>query len=331
MLDRRETAKNSDAGMELRQLRYFLEVADLKSFSRAAATLGIAQPALSRHVRMLEKELGTELFYRDGRGASLTSVGKQYYEKVRTILHQLEEARTEVQAAKDIPTGEVVLGVPPQLGAVLVVQLIKRFGDRFPNVRIRISEGFSYQIAERLSAGRLDLGFVYDPYVYRYLSSVMMIEEALYLVGPAGNPITAGPDVPFRDIAPCPLVMPDLPSTLRTRVAEVAAQLDVTLHWTIEVDSIPAIKQLVMDGAGFTILPRAAIYDEIKRGLLSAAPIVDPVVSRPLGVVVPVKGAVSVATRKLIQIIGEEVRGLIANGTWSGRVVDRTAPTADKP
>ena len=310
--------------MELRQLQYFIEVADLKSFSRAAATIGIAQPALSRHIRLLEKELGTDLFYRDGRGATLTALGQRFYDKVQTILLQLQEARTEIQATRDVPTGEVVVGVPPQLGVVLIVQLIKRFSERYPSARIRVSEGFSYQIAERLHAGRLDLGFVYDPGVYRYLEAVMMVEETLYLVGPAGDRITTAATVPFREIVAHPLVMPDLPSTLRTRVAHVATQLGTTATFTVEVDSIPAIKQLVIDGAGYTILPHAAIDDEVKRGLLSAARIVDPAISRPLGVVVPVKGGLSVATRKLIELIGEEVRDLIAAGTWVGRVVDRT-------
>jgi LysR family nitrogen assimilation transcriptional regulator len=316
--------------MELRQLQYFIEVADLKSFSRAAASVGIAQPALSRHIRLLERELGVDLFYRDGRGASLTALGQRFYAKVQAILLQLNEARTEIQATKDVPTGEVVVGVPPQLGAALIVQLIKRFGTRYPSAHIRVSEGFSYQIAERLHAGRLDLGFVYDPDVYRHLESVMMIEETLYLVGPAGDRVTTQPTVPFREILAHPLVMPDLPSTLRTRVAHVATQLGASVTFAIEVDSIPAIKQLVIDGSGYTILPRAAIDDEVKRGLLSAAPIVDPVVARPLGVVVPIKGSLSVATRKLIELIGEEVRDLIADGTWVGRVVDRTAARRGK-
>ena len=316
--------------MELRQLQYFIEVADLKSFSRAAASIGIAQPALSRHVRLLERELGIDLFYRDGRGASLTTPGRRFYEKVQAILLALDEARTEIQATKDVPTGEVVIGVPPQLGAALIVQLIKGFGQRYPSARIRVSEGFSYQIAERLNAGRLDLGFVYDPDVYRHLESVMMIEETLYLVGPAGDRVTSQPTVPFREIVAHPLVMPDLPSTLRTRVTDVATRLGASVTIAVEVDSIPAIKQLVIHGAGYSILPRAAIDDEVKRGLLSAAPIADPPIARPLGVVVPVKGSLSVATRKLIELIGQEVRDLIAAGTWVGQVIDRTAARRGK-
>jgi LysR family transcriptional regulator, nitrogen assimilation regulatory protein len=315
--------------MELRQLRYFLRVADLKSFSRAAATVGIAQPALSRQIRKLEEELGADLFYRDGRGAILTDAGKQYCEKLRTLLRQLDQAGTEVMATKDVPAGEVLLGVPPQLGAVLIAQLIQRFRDRFPLARLRVSEAFSYQIAEWLSAGRIDVGFVYEPLEYRHLEKVLMVEEMLYVVSHPGDPLTAGCSVPFHTILELPLIVPDLPSTLRARVEDVAARRGAAPRYSIEVDSLPAIKRLVRDGAGYTILPHAAVSDEVTHGLLSAAPIVDPPVSRPLALAVPLKGALSLATRKLIDLIADQVRAFIADGTWSGRIVERIAAPAD--
>ena len=105
--------------MELRQLRYFLRVADFKSFSRAALAVRIAQPALSRHIRKLEEEMGVALFYRDGRGAILTEQGQRYYERVTDILRQLDQAAAELQTDYDMPTGEVALGVPTELGPAL--------------------------------------------------------------------------------------------------------------------------------------------------------------------------------------------------------------------
>lgn len=308
--------------MELRQLRYFLQVADLKSFSRAALAVRLAQPALSRQIRKLEEEVGAPLFYRDGRGAILTEIGKTYYERVKGILHQLEQAQIEVQSAKDMPTGEVVLGVPPQLGPVFIAQLIRLFRARYPTARIRVAEGFSFQIADWLQSGRVDLGFVYEPQAYHHLATEMMVEEALYLVGPAGSQETAGPSCAFAALVGLPLIMPDLPSTLRARVEGVAAQAGLTVRFEIEVDSLPAIKQLVMDRAGFAIMPFAAVGDEVRRGLLSAALITDPPIARPLGLAVPVRGRFSLATQKLIALIDEEVRELMANGTWSGRILE---------
>ena len=153
--------------MELRQLRYFLRVADFKSFSRAALAVRIAQPALSRHIRKLEEEMGVALFYRDGRGAVLTEQGQRYYEKVTDILQQLDQAGAELQSDYDMPTGEVALGVPSELGPRFILQIVQSFRGRYPNARIRVAEGCNAQIAEWLQSSRIDAGFIYDPQDYR--------------------------------------------------------------------------------------------------------------------------------------------------------------------
>lgn len=309
--------------MELRQLRYFLGVAELMSFSRAALALHIAQPALSRQISRLEEEVGAALFYRNGRGVLLTEPGKQYYEKVKSILRQLEQASAEAQAMRDTPSGEVALGVPPQLGAIFIAQIVQLFRARYPTARIRVAEGFSFQVAEWLQSAQVDLGFVYDPQAYHHLLVAMIVEEALYLVGPPACAATASPGVPFRSVIELPLVMPDLPSTLRQRVEAVAAQFGATVSFPIEVDSLPAIKQLIIDGAGYTILPYAAVYNETRQGLLSAARIVEPEMFRPLALAVPLKGGVSVATKKLIGLISEEIGELLSKGRWSGRIIGK--------
>ena len=119
--------QGSPTVVELRQLRYFLKVADLKSFSHAALAVHIAQSALSRQIRRLEEEVGVVLFHRDGRGALLTEEGQRYYDRVKGILRQLDQASVEMQATRDMPTGEVVLGVPPQLGPVIRLEGLTRY------------------------------------------------------------------------------------------------------------------------------------------------------------------------------------------------------------
>ena len=306
--------------MELRQLRYFIEAADRKSFSRAAATFGITPRRLSRQIRLLEDQLGAALFHRHSRGASLTQLGQQYYDKVGALPRRLDEAWSEIRDVKHLPVGEVVIGVPSQLGTAVIVPLIKRFGARLPHIPIRVSESFSYQIAERLFDGQLDLGIVYDPDMYRHLTNIMTVEEALFLIGPAGDPVTARSSIPLRVALEHPLVVPNLPSTLRRCVADAATKLGVVPRWVFELDSTPAMKRLVIDGAGYAILPRAAVHDEMRQGLLSATRIVDPEVARAVGVVVPVKGGtLPVAIQQVAAAIGDALRDLMANGVWVGR------------
>lgn len=307
--------------MELRQLRYFLRVAEFKSFSRAATAVRVAQPALSRQVRRLEEEIGVSLFYRDGRGALLTEQGKLYCQRITDILQQLDQAATDLNTDDDLPTGEVILGIPAQLGPRFVSQIVHSFRSHYPGARIRVADGCNFQIAEWLQSSRIDAGFIYDPQAYQNLGTKLMVEELLYLVGPELDEYTSKKVVPFRQVAKLPLIMPNLGGTLRQRVTAAAAQLGIIANYEIDVDSLPAIKQLVLDGAGYTILPYAAVYDEIKRGSLTAARIIEPDLLRPLGYAVRPKGTLSVVTNKLSSLIQLEIGNLLTAGNWMGHAV----------
>jgi DNA-binding transcriptional LysR family regulator len=311
--------------MELRQLRYFLGVADFKSFSRAATALCVAQPALSRQIRKLEEEIGVALFYRDGRGAILTEQGAQYCQKISDILRQLDQAAADLEMDSGVPTGEVTLGVPAQLGPRVVSQIVHSFRDRYSTARIRVADGCNFQIAEWLQSSRVDVGFLYDPHTYQNLPVKMTVEETLYLVGPETSRNTGRATIPFRLVAKLPLILPNLGSTLRQRVEDAAAQLDIKAKYEVDIDSLPAIKQLVIEGAGHTILPYAAVHEEVKRGLLSVSRIVEPDFYRPLGLAVRPNGVLSVATNKLASLIQLELNEFLAKGNWMGREVAKSA------
>ncbi|MGE3144695.1 MAG: LysR family transcriptional regulator, partial [Pseudorhodoplanes sp.] len=129
--------------MDFRELRYFSFVAELKSFSRAAAQLRIAQPALSRCVRQLEEELGVTLFDRHGRGVTLTEAGQTLYERAQTLLQGLRQARDDVATTSAVPRGSLRLAVPPAAGQGLAPSLIERYHALYPQVSIHIHEGVS--------------------------------------------------------------------------------------------------------------------------------------------------------------------------------------------
>ena len=320
--------------MELRQLRYFLRVADFKSFSRAAVAVRIAQPALSRHIRKLEEEMGIALFYRDGRGAILTEQGQRYYERVADILRQLDQAAAELQSDDDAPTGEVALGVPTELGPHFILQIVQAFRSRYPSARIRVSESGSAQIAEWLQSSRLDAGFIYEPQDHQCLPIKMVVEETLYLVGPAGDRITAPGSVPFRQIVQLPLILPELGGNLRQRISGAAARLGQTARCETDIDSLPAIKQAVTNGAGYSILPYAVVGEEVRRGMLSAARIVEPDLVRPLGFAIRPNGALSVVTNKLVGLVQKELGGLLQDGYSIGNGKDqgeRKIPRKSRP
>ena len=129
--------------MDLKQLDYFVRVAELGGFTRAAAALGIAQPALSRQVRLLEVELRQNLLARDGRGAVPTEAGRLLLAHARGILHQVERAREELGRVRGALAGRVAIGLPTSLARLLTVPLTRAFRRQMPDATLSISEGLS--------------------------------------------------------------------------------------------------------------------------------------------------------------------------------------------
>ena len=143
--------------MELRQLEYFVAIAEAGSFSRAAERLSVTQPVLSRQIKALEQELGATLYSRTGRGIVLSEAGKLFEQHARGVLETAAGAKTALSALGAIPSGRVVIGMPPSVGAVLTAPLVREFRAAFPNVSLGVIEGFSGHVLEWLTNGRIDV------------------------------------------------------------------------------------------------------------------------------------------------------------------------------
>lgn len=305
--------------MEFKQLNYFIHVADLGSFSKASAFLSVAQPALSRQIRNLETELGTELLYRDGRGVTLTEAGGQLLDHAKSILDHTERARSEIIALKDTPTGSATLGLPPTVCQVLVAPLLRRFKESYPNVSLRVVEGFSGHVKEWLASGRIDVGVLYNsPRARRNLKTQELLVENLCLIGPGDGVSGDEREYPLRKLADVPLILPSRPHGLRLLVDTAAAHAGVTLQVDLELDSLSAIKELVQSGTGWTVLPYAAVYREVELGLMSARRVTSPPLRRTVVLATTGQRPLSAAARALVELIQVQVDDLVSSGKWSG-------------
>lgn len=247
--------------MDIRQLEYFVHVAELGSFSRAASLLSIAQPALSRQVRQLEIELKQNLLYRNGRGVSLTDAGKRLIEHARGILQQVDHARDEMTRTMGAPVGRVTVAAPPSVEKFLTVPLVKAFRSRFPNASIALIGGLSFYIVEWLITGRIDIGVAYNPSPAPAVEIIPFLEEELYLISPKGRGRRATPSgpVPLKDLPDYPLIIPSRPNAIRMCVETQLANLGIKPQVALEIDGIPAILDLVQEGYGHAVLPLNAV------------------------------------------------------------------------
>jgi DNA-binding transcriptional LysR family regulator len=308
--------------MDLRQLRTFIHVAELGSFSKAAERLHIAQPALSRQVRLLEAELKAQLFVRHGRGVRLTDAGAVFLDRAASILRQMEQMRDDVAAEAGAVSGQVSIGLPPSVGFVLTGPLVADFREAFPKVTLRIVEGVGGFVHEWLMGGRLDFAVLYKPESARHLDATPLWHEDLHLIGPASAGLSPDGPVPLADLARYPVILPSAGHGLRGLLERHAARHGVTLHVEIEADAMRIQKDLTARGLGYTMLTYAAVRPEVEAGLLSAAPIVAPAVPRQVVRAFPADRAVSRAARLLGDRLTFVVRRMIAAGEWPGLVPD---------
>jgi LysR family nitrogen assimilation transcriptional regulator len=292
--------------MDLKQLDYFVHVADARSFSKAAQLLAVAQPALSRQIRALEVELRQALFLRNGRGVTLTSAGARLLEHARGILEQVQRARAEVDESRDAPVGRVTLGMPPSVGRVLSGELVSEFRARFPRASISIVEGLTVHILEWLSMGRIDAGIVYNAPSSPNVELQPLFEQSLYLIG-AAEASDAERDraasVPFKELTKYPLIIPTRPHTIRMLLESRLSALGLKANVALEIDGIRAILDLVQRGHGYAVLPKHALIEAGPSAKLAARPIVDPALSSVMSVAISAQRPLTRMAQETVELL----------------------------
>lgn len=296
--------------MDIRQLKTLVHVAELGSFSRAAKRLRIAQPALSRHIRMLESELDASLFERNSRGVKLTDSGKMFLQHASTILRQLESARASVAQSSRTISGHVDFGMPQSAGVLLAVPLIERFRISYPQVSLRLVEGVGSIVHDWMVNAQLDVGVIYNPDGSSQLMTQPLWTEDLHVVGPPSM-FRRGETISFAKAAAREFTLPAMGNGLRGLVESYARELNVTLKILIEADAQRIQKDLAQRGTACTILPRASVEEDIRIGKLSSARIVEPVIPRTLALALPSDRPVSRAGRRLGRMIAEIATELV--------------------
>lgn len=313
--------------MDLRQLRYFVAIVEQGSFSKAAAALNVAQPALSLHVRNMEADLKTPLLFRSPQGVVATEAGEILLRNARIIIDQFAVAEEEIRGHEAEPSGEVRLGLPGTISQILSVPLIMAARKRYPKIKLRIAEAMSGFVLEWMRDGRIDLAVLYIPVEDRGLASRQVLTEELCLLGPP-EPLEeiVLPErerLAFSEVARLPLILPSLNHGLRELVEKEAAQAGLVLNTVIDVDSYGNIKELVEEGMGYSILPYNAISREVQEGRLIHRCIETPVLKRDVHLVYTATRPMTNAVAAMEQLCRSTLLSLAETGRWNGA---RAAP-----
>ncbi|QOG06095.1 LysR family transcriptional regulator [Aureimonas sp. OT7] len=311
--------------MDLRQLRYFIGIVEAKSFSRAAISLRVAQPALSLHVRNMEADLGTELLLRTPQGVVPTAAGELLLERARRLVADFEDMKRQISESDNEPAGEVRLGLPGTIGELLSVPLILKTRQAYPRIHLTVAEAMSGFVLEWLAEGRVDLGLLYIPVDRHGLRSVALISEELCLFGPAegvaGCPPPQGGTATLDEIGRMPLVLPGIGHGLRTLVDAEMERAGLEIATVIDVDSYGAIKELVAQRVGYSILPFNAIAREVEAGRFLSWQAGQPALSRNVHLVQPFDRPTAKAAAAIEALCRETLAELVASGHWRARLI----------
>jgi len=298
--------------MDLKQLEYFVRVAEMGSFTRAAIALDVAQPALSRQVRLLEVELRQNLLARNGRGATRTEAGKLLLEHGRGILHQVERAREELGRVRGALAGRVAIGLPPSVAKVLAVPLIREFRQRMPEATLSITEGLSVGMQESVANGRLDIALLYNAAASTDTEITPLLEEDLLLVERQAQGVRAiAKAIALKDIAAMPLVIPSRPNAIRMLVESGLANLGLRPRIALEIDGVAAILELVADGAGSAVLSRNAVATSGRPQAFALRPIA-PRLRTKLSLAVSSQRPATLTQKAMLELIQQTARELLA-------------------
>ncbi|MDG9666754.1 LysR family transcriptional regulator [Hahella sp. CR1] len=240
--------------MDIKSLRYFYEVARLGSFTRAAESLGVAQPAVSMALRKLETELTLTLLHRNDRRISLTDEGAILYRHAEKILRAADDAALEMSELKGLTRGEVRVGVPSMLGSFYFPPILMAFRHRYPTLNLSVIEGGTWRLQQMLEQGELDLGVIVAEFVPEELEARSFLREQMLVTVSQEHPFAKQQSVTPEQFFQEELVMFKEGYFHRKVVDRLAKAAGVTPNIGFETNLLPLIKSIIKQGFGISTL-----------------------------------------------------------------------------
>jgi len=302
---------------DLRQLQLFNAVAEFGSFSRAAVALSVSQSVISRQIKALEEDLGVALLYRNGRGIVLTEAGKLLENYASAILEQASRATTELAALRSNPRGTIVIGMPPSVGVVLTPPLVRNFREAFPQISMRLVEGFSGHLLEWLVMGKIDVAVLYNAPRMNNLLAEPLLRDELFLLGAKDDPCALGEGpIEASMLAELPMILPARPHGLRLLLDQLLGAAGIEPRIDLEVEAMPSTLRLVESGIGYTILSYSSVHHLVAEGRINYWRIRNPSIERELLLATSSQRPTTIAIHALTAQIREEVKTLRKLGVW---------------
>ncbi len=272
--------------MEIRQLETFCTIVRLGSFSRAADDLYITQPAVSMHIKELEKELGISLLERGGRTIRLTQPGEMLHRYALRILRLAEEAKYAISEAALGEQGRVVVGAGATTTIFTLPPILQSLRTQHRKIEVIIQSGTSKQVAEMVRTGEVDLGLVTSPVGEEDLIVEPLLDDDVVAIVSSDHRLAGRKQVALTEFAHEPLILFVRGTGFRAHLDAIFASGGVTPQVQMELDNVEAIKALVEIGVGASLVPGVSVRSQAQQAQLAVVEIVDlPHLSRRLSLI----------------------------------------------
>ncbi|SFE11512.1 DNA-binding transcriptional regulator, LysR family [Lentibacillus persicus] len=268
--------------MDIRQLACFAEVARELNVTRAAQTLHISQPSLSKTIKNLEAEVGAALFDRGAYQLELTDAGEAFLNNAKKVLDSFDNLTSELEDVIDLKKGEIKIGIPPIIGAAFFAALISRYKEAYPSIDLLLTEVGSNTIREGISEGDLDIGLICNlPAKRDNLETISLLKDPLMLMVHKDNPLSEKDEIDFSRLENEPLILYRHDFSLHDRIMEACAYYGFDPKVVCESSQKDFMIEMTGAKLGSTLLP-SRICKQIENDKLVAIPFTQPVVNLEL-------------------------------------------------
>lgn len=306
--------------MDLKQMQYFLCLAEIGNVTRAARQLNIVQPALSMQMSKLEAEFGQRLFDRTAHGVTTTVAGEALVRLLAPIVRDVEHARQEMARFDGRISGRVVAGLITSVAQSTLASSSARIAAQFPDVALSACEGYTETLMDWVTSGQLDLAIINVPKHRRGLTAQHILDEEMVFA--CRQTPSMAERVPaqlaFADLAKFDLVMPSKRHGLRAILEDQAAEAGIELNPRIEIDTLSAICEVVATTDLVTVLPTIALHQSLAAGRVRAHHFAAPRLTRSIAVVHHPRRSISAAADAVVEVIRQD---LVAASTSAAQYV----------
>lgn len=302
--------------VDLRQLEALVKVAELGSVTAAARALHVAQPAVTRQIRLLEEDLGIPLFIRSSGGMQLTAAGRSMTQSAKRALNELDDTRRLLRNEPSNLSGVVTVGIVESVAELISMPLQATIRSKFPSIDLRLVLGYSTRLEEWLGGGHIDFAILdhTDDRVSN-LETTPVLAEHLWAVAAPTCVVGDGAEVSWEEVVRNPLVLPMPAHELRPALDRLLEQSGIAPQIALQTTSLELQKRMAAAGHAWSILPQSGVADDIHEGRLSGAKLVAPTLERRIGIRLSgafARTAVNTVATQTLRVL----RGFVLGDRW---------------